>query len=116
MLFKSRALNQAIRPTEPQLKFDKKVDVPTLEVAISMPDVLMSDINSNEDLINSMRTQWKFFFFEDLQYFSWDNFISTIRMFCCNPLNGPEVLTQIVKKEVIIHIYIHLTKKAEVST
>ena len=101
MLFKSRGLSQVIRPTEFQSKLDKKIEFPPLEILVSIPDILISDINSNENLINNMRNQWKLFFFEDLQYFSWDNFVSTIKIFYCGSSNGIELLNQIVKKEVI---------------
>jgi hypothetical protein len=100
MLFKSRELSQAIRQSDIQTRPDIKPVPPPLDISLALQDIMTIDINSNEDLITNMRDQWKMFFFEDLQYFSWNNFISTIQIFCQNGASGIELLTQITKKEV----------------
>ena len=107
MLFKSRELSQAIRPSDIHSRPDIRPVPPQLDISLALQDIMTIDINSNEDLITNMRDQWKMFFFEDLQYFSWNNFISTIQIFCQNGTSGLELLIQIIKKEVLILLACH---------
>lgn len=100
MLFKTRELSQIIRPFEYKPKNDIKNPPPPLDLNVNLSEILISDINSNEDLITSIKDQFKLFFFEDLTYFSWSNFISSIRIFQYSSPSGIEVLSQIIKKEV----------------
>ncbi len=100
MLFKSRELAQIIRPTERNVQLDTHKSIPPLHLKIEVSDILVQDIASNEELITNLRDQLKIFFFEDLTYFSWSNFINTLQLFQSNHANGIDVLSQILKKEV----------------
>ena len=102
MLFKTRELHQTIRPLEYRSQSTLKTQTPPLDLNINLSDILISDINSNEDLLVNTRDQFKLFFFEDLTYFSWSNFLSTIRIFQYGSANGIDVLANLVKKEVEI--------------
>lgn len=111
MLFKTRELSQIIRPVEILPRSEIKSTLPVLETTVELQDVMIFDVNSNEDLITNMRDQWKQFFFEDLQYFSWNNFVNTIKIFYYGANNGLELLTQTIKTEVFLFTRICLQKK-----
>jgi len=100
MLFKTRELSQTIRPVDYKPQTDIKKPPPSLDINTNLPEILISDINSNEDLLGNIKDQFKHFLFEDLTYFSWSNFISSIRIFQYGSAKGIEVLAQIIKKEV----------------
>lgn len=100
MLFKTRELSQTIRPVDYKPQTDIKKAPPSLDINTNLPEILLSDINSNENLLGNIKDQFKHFLFEDLTYFSWSNFISSIRIFQYGSAKGIEVLAQIIKKEL----------------
>lgn len=102
MLFKSRELSQIIRPSEFQGLHDTRVPPKPLDIKIELQDIMVSDVTTDEDLISNMKDQWKIFFFQDLKFFSWNNFLSTIKIFLYGSSNGIETLSQIAKQEVCI--------------
>ena len=103
MLFKSRELSHVIRPSEFLGINETRVPPKPLEIRMELQDIMVSDVTTDEDLITNMKDQWKIFFFQDLKFFSWSNFISTIKIFIYGSSNGTEILSQIVKQEVIVY-------------
>jgi len=101
MLFKSRELSQVIRPSEFQgINDSSRIPPKPLEIRMELQDIMVSDVTTDEDLITNMKDQWKIFFFQDLKFFSWSNFLSTIKIFIYGSSNGTEILSQIIKQEL----------------